>query len=244
LFESFTVIPSIDLKAGQVVRLVRGDMASATVYGDDPALTARAFEEAGAQLIHIVDLDGACRGEPCNLKAIGAIRAAVRCALEMSGGLRSMGAIEKAFAHGADRVSVGSAAFLSPELLRQACCVYPGRVFGSVDARDGRAAIKGWHETSPLTVAEALERFADAGAAAIILTDISRDGTELGADLAMFASATASSRLPVIASGGIASLDDIRALSALFDRGVAGAISGRALYEGRFSLAEAIAATR
>lgn len=240
MFETFTVIPSIDLKDGRVVRLLHGDMSRVTVYGADPSATARRFEEQGATLIHIVDLDGAIAGEPRNLDAVAGIRAAVRCALDVSGGLRTIETIRKVFAAGADRVSIGSAAFLDPDLLKRACSEFPGRIFGSIDVRDGRLAIKGWVETSALTVAEAVERFRVAGVAAAIVTDIARDGAETGIDAARMARIASEARIPVIASGGVASLDDIRAVASRFDEGVVGVVVGRALYEGTFSLRDAI----
>ena len=242
MFDSFTVIPSIDLKRGQVVRLLRGDMNRATVYGTDPGQTARRFEDEGASLIHIVDLDGAIAGTPQNIEAIGKIRAAVRCAIDVSGGLRTIEAVRAAFARGADRVSIGSAALLDPELVRRACAEFPGRVFGSIDIRDGRLAVKGWVETSQLTLAEAANRFRSAGVAAAILTDISRDGAQVGVDPARMAEIAGAVRIPVIASGGVASLDDIRALRTRFEAGVVGVVVGRALYEGNFSLSDALAA--
>ena len=244
MFESFTVIPSIDLKGGQVVRLLRGEMARATIYGSDPAATARQFEAQGARMIHVVDLDGAVAGEPRNLDGIRAIRAAVGCEIDVSGGLRTMAAIRGALAAGADRVALGSIAFLNPDLLREACREFSGRVFGSIDARDGMLAIKGWVETSALTVAAAAARFAGARVAAIIYTDIRRDGTQIGADVNNFAALARQTGVPIIASGGVASIDDLRALSAHFSDGVVGAISGRALYEGRFTLEAALAAVR
>ena len=242
MFEKFTVIPAIDLKAGKVVRLLRGDMNRATVYGGDPADTARRFEEEGAELIHIVDLDGAIAGEPRNVEAIASIRAAVKCAIDVSGGLRTIDSVRATFAHGADRVSIGSAALLQPEMLSQACAEFPRRVFGSIDIRDGKLAVKGWVETSPLTLADAAERFRSAQVAAAIVTDIARDGAQVGVDAARTAEIAVTVRLPVIASGGVASLKDIRALRALFDAGVVGVIVGRALYEGNFILADALSA--
>jgi phosphoribosylformimino-5-aminoimidazole carboxamide ribotide isomerase len=239
LFDHFTVIPSIDLKFGEVVRLVQGDMARATVYGSDPAAIAKSFAAEGAEQIHIVDLDGAIAGEPRNLDAIRVIRAAVSCPIDVSGGLRSLDAINDVIAAGADYIALGTAAFLDPDLLKNACDHFPGRVFGSLDARNGRLAIKGWVETSQLTVAEAALRFRQAGVAAIILTDIARDGTQAGANLGMFTATARLSGVPIIASGGIAALEDIRALRGLFNHGVIGAISGRALYEGRFTLTAA-----
>ncbi|HUY26827.1 MAG TPA: HisA/HisF-related TIM barrel protein [Candidatus Binataceae bacterium] len=244
MFEHFIVVPAIDLKGGEVVRLLRGDMARATVYGSDPAAVARKFEEQGAELIHIVDLDGAVAGMPRNLAAIAKIRATVRCALDVSGGLRTLEAVRAAFAAGADRVSIGSAAFLDPDLVRRACAEFAGRVFGSLDLRDGRLAIRGWVETSALTVDRAATIFKDAGVAALTVTDIARDGAETGVDAARMATLAHQAGLPVIASGGVAALSDLRALADRFTDGVAGAIVGRALYEGRFDLPAAIAVSR
>ncbi len=242
MFEKFTVIPAIDLKGGKVVRLLRGDMNRATVYGGDAGATARRFEEEGAQLIHIVDLDGAIAGAPQNVEAIAQIRASVNCAIDVSGGLRTIEAVRATFARGADRISIGSAALLNPDLLRCACDEFPGRVFGSIDIRDGRLALKGWVETSQLTVTEAGDRFRSAGVCAAIVTDISRDGAQVGVDAVRMTAIAKAIAIPVIASGGVASLDDIRALRAGFDVGVAGVVVGRALYEGNFSLTNAIAA--
>ena len=224
------------------MRLVRGEMARVTVYGNDPAATARRFEEEGAELIHVVDLDGAIAGAPRNLDSVRAIRAAVGCRLDVSGGLRTMASVREVFDTGADIVSIGSAAFLSPELIVDACGEFPGRVFGSVDVRDGRITIKGWVETAELGVAGALERLRRAGVAAVTLTDVARDGTETGANVAMFSKAAEAAAIPIIASGGVATVEDLRALKALFSKQVVGAITGRALYEGRFTLREATSA--
>jgi phosphoribosylformimino-5-aminoimidazole carboxamide ribotide isomerase len=240
LFEKFTVIPAIDLKGGQVVRLLRGDMNRSTVYGADPAETARRFEEAGAELIHIVDLDGAIAGAPRNTGAIAQIRAAVKCALDVSGGLRTIEAVRAAFASGADWVSIGSAALLNPGLVLDACGEFPGKIFGSIDIRDGRLAVKGWVETSQLTVAEVAQRFRTAGVAAAIVTDIARDGAQAGVDAARMEEIAETARIPVVASGGVASLADIRALRMRFSAGVVGVVVGRALYEGNFSLRDAL----
>ncbi len=243
-FERFTVIPAIDLKGGRVVRLRRGDMESATVYGDDPAEVARRFEAEGAEQIHIVDLDGAVSGSPRHLREFRAIRRAVRCRLDLSGGLRTIEAVREAVDAGADFVALGSAAVLAPELIALACGEFPGRVLGSLDARDGRLAIRGWVETSPILVTEAAQRFVEAGVAALILTDIARDGTESGANAPWFADAARQMGVALIASGGIAALSDIRALAKLFDEGVEAVIVGRALYEGRFTMAAAAEAVR
>jgi len=222
------------------VRLMHGDMARVTVYGGDPGVVARRFEEAGAELIHIVDLDGAIAGAPRDLEAVAQIRASVKCAIDVSGGLRTIEAVRTIFAGGADRVSIGSAALLDPALVQRACAEFPGRVFGSLDIRDGRLAVKGWVETSQLTLTEAADRFRAAGVAAAIVTDIARDGAQAGVDADRMAEIATGVRLPVIASGGVARLDDIRALRARFVAGVVGVVVGRALYEGNFTLTEAI----
>jgi len=224
------------------VRLLRGDMNRATVYGADPGETARRFDEAGAELIHIVDLDGAIAGAPRNIKAIAQIRASVKCAIDVSGGLRTIEAVRAAFAAGADRVSIGSAALLNPGLVRDACAEFPEKIFGSIDIRDGKLAVKGWVETSQLTVTEAANRFRAAGVAAAIVTDIARDGAQVGVDAARMEEIANAVRIPVIASGGVASLDDVRALRTRFEAGVVGVVVGRALYEGNFSLSDALAA--
>ncbi len=244
MFETFTVIPSIDLKGGKVVRLLRGDLTRVTTYGDDPAGVARGFEAQGARLIHIVDLDGAVAGEPRNLDSIRAIRAAVRCELDVSGGLRTIDAIRRAVEAGANWISIGSAALLNPELLADASREMKGGVFGSIDVRDGKPAIKGWVEAGDLDVETVAGRFRDAGAAALIVTDIGRDGTEMGVDAPRWAALARALSMPLIASGGVATLGDIRRLHSHFKDGLAGVIVGRALYEGRFTLAEAIAAAR
>jgi phosphoribosylformimino-5-aminoimidazole carboxamide ribotide isomerase len=244
LFERFTVIPAIDLKGGKVVRLTRGAMDSATVYGDDPAAIARAFESDGAEVIHVVDLDGAVGGEPRNLGALGEIRGAVKCAIEASGGLRSMDAVRRVIEAGADRISIGSAALIEPALLDEVCRMFPGRVLGSIDVREGRLALRGWLETSELTINDAIVRFRAAGAAAVIYTDIGRDGTQAGVEAESIIAFARGSGIPTIASGGVAALADIKALSRGFDRGVVGVIVGRALYEGNFSLGDAIRASQ
>ncbi len=227
-----------------MVRLLRGAMDRATVYGVDPAAAARRFEEEGARLIHVVDLDGAIAGEPCNRAALGAIRAAVRCELDVGGGLRTVAAVQSAIDAGAGRVSIGTAGLLVPGFLADVCARFPGRIFGSIDLREGRPAVRGWVETAPLTLNEAARRMREAGVAAVAVTDIARDGAEVGADVAWVRAAANALGLPMIASGGVASLGDITNLSRLFPGGVAGVIIGRALYEGRFTLAQAIAAAR
>jgi phosphoribosylformimino-5-aminoimidazole carboxamide ribotide isomerase len=242
MFERFTVIPAIDLKSGAVVRLRQGDMARATVYGADPAVIARTFEKQGAELIHIVDLDGAIVGTPSNVEAIRAIRRATNCQIEVSGGLRSLESVREIIGAGADFISIGSAAFLEPQLLDRVCAEMPGRVFGSVDARYGKLVLKGWVESSQFTIEEAIDRFVQAGVAALIVTDVSRDGTEGGSNINFFSEAARVSTRPLIASGGVGSLEDIRGLRRQIANGIAGVIVGRALYEQRFTLSEALSA--
>lgn len=242
MFDHFTVIPAIDLKGTRVVRLMQGDMNQATDYEADPAEIARHFEGEGAEVIHIVDLDGAVAGEPRALPTLRKIRAAVKCSLDVGGGLRTIESIRSVLTAGADSVSIGTAAIVNPELVRRACMNLPGRVIGSIDARDGKMAIKGWKETSELSIAEVAELFKTAGVAAVTVTDISRDGVQSGVDAAEMGQIAKSIGLPVIASGGVATLDDIKALADRFGDGLVGVIVGRALYEGNFTLGEAIAA--
>jgi len=244
MFERFTIIPAIDLKDGQVVRLHQGDMTRATVYGGDPAAMAQDFEQQGAELIHVVDLDGAIAGAPRNLDAICRIRRAASCRIDVSGGLRTLESVRELAAAGADFVSIGSAAFLNPDLLVRACAELPGRVFGSLDVRDRKPVIRGWVATSELTLAQAAARFEQAGVAALSVTDVARDGTQTGPNMTLLGEVASICHTSLIASGGVASLDDIRALSRRFEQGVAGVIIGRALYEHRFSVSEALFAAR
>ena len=240
MFDRFTVIPAIDLKDGRVVRLKRGAMETATVYGSDPAAVAREFERQGAELIHVVDLDGAVAGAPRNLEAIAKIRAAVKTAIDVGGGLRNLESIRAAFGSGADRVSIGTAAMRKPGLIEAAAKEFRGRIFGSVDAREGRVAIDGWVQTSSLTISDAIARFHDAGVDAVTITDITRDGVLTGVDAEAMADHARDGGVRVIASGGVATLEDIRKLSLKFREGVVGVIVGRALYERKFELAAAI----
>jgi phosphoribosylformimino-5-aminoimidazole carboxamide ribotide isomerase len=244
MFEHFTVIPAIDLKEGAVVRLYQGDMTRSTIYGGDPAVTASMLAELGAELIHIVDLDGAVAGAPRNLDAIRKIRQTTNCRIDVSGGLRTIESVRAMAAAGADFISIGSAAFLDPELLKRACEELPGRVFGSIDVRDGKLAIRGWIETTELNVAQAVERFEQAGVAALIVTDISRDGTERGLNTALLSEVASACSTKVIASGGVGDLDDLHKLKRHFSHGVVGVVIGRALYEQRFSLGQALSAAR
>lgn len=232
--------PAIDLKDGQCVRLVKGEMASATVFNDDPARQARAFEAMGFEYLHLVDLNGAFAGRPVNADAVDAILGAITVPAQLGGGIRDMATIESWLEKGIARVILGTAAVRSPELVREACRGFPGRIAVGLDARGGRVAVKGWAETSEITVADMAARFEDAGVAAIIYTDIDRDGVLEGLNLAATTALARSTSIPVIASGGLSSIEDIRRLLAPENAGLAGAISGRALYDGRLDPAAAL----
>lgn len=225
--------PAIDLKDGKCVRLVRGDMASATVFNHDPAAQARAFAAAGFDWLHIVDLNGALAGRSVNGVAVAAIRGAVDLHIQLGGGIRDRAAIEHWLSIGIDRVVLGTAALREPSLVREAAADHPGRIAVAIDARAGRVAVEGWVETADIDVVELAHRFEDCGAAAIIHTDIARDGALGGVDAAAVASLARQLRVPVIASGGVASLTDIAAIKVHERDGIAGVICGRALYEGR-----------
>jgi phosphoribosylformimino-5-aminoimidazole carboxamide ribotide isomerase len=227
------LFPAIDLKGGACVRLVRGEMASATVFNDDPAAQARAFAEMGFQWLHIVDLDGAFAGRAVNGEAVRAIRRAVDLKIQLGGGIRDRAAIDRWLDLGIDRVVLGTVALRDPELVREAAADYPGRIVVGIDARDGRVAVEGWAETSEIGGAELARRFADAGVAAIVYTDIARDGALTGVDAVAIGVFARQIGIPVIASGGVASMADIAALKARQSDGIAGVICGRALYDGR-----------
>ena len=234
--------PAIDLKRGACVRLVQGDMARATVYADDPAAQARSFVDAGCAWLHVVDLDGAVAGAPVNVAAVSAILDAVEVPLQLGGGIRDVATVKAWFAAGVARVILGTAAVREPELVRAASRAFPGRVAVAIDAREGRVAVAGWAESTEIEARELALRFEDAGAAAIIYTDIARDGTLEGVNVAATEALARAVDTPVIASGGVATLDDLRALKAIEDAGVAGVIVGRAFYEGRIEPRAALAA--
>jgi phosphoribosylformimino-5-aminoimidazole carboxamide ribotide isomerase len=238
----FSLYPAIDLKGGQVVRLKRGEMDQATIYADDPAAQARRFIEAGFSWVHMVDLDGAFAGKPANAAAVSAIIAAVPGAkLQLGGGIRSMETAEAWLAAGVSRIILGSAAVKDPDFARAACRAFPGRVALGIDARDGLVATEGWAETSDVSATDLARRFEDSGAAAVIYTDIARDGMLTGVNVAATAALARAVRLPVIASGGVAGVEDITALRAE-GAGIEGAILGRALYDGRIEPKVALAA--
>jgi phosphoribosylformimino-5-aminoimidazole carboxamide ribotide isomerase len=234
------LFPAIDLKDGRCVRLVRGEMASATVFNDDPAAQARKFSAAGCSWLHLVDLDGAFAGRAVNGAAVEAVRAAVDLEIQLGGGIRDQVAIEAWLALGIDRVVLGTAALRDPDLVRAAAARYPERIAVAIDARQGRVAVAGWAETSDIGAVELARRFADCGVAAIVYTDISRDGTLAGVEAAATAALARAAGIPVIASGGVGSLGDIAALRAYEKDGICGVICGRALYDGRVDLGAAL----
>lgn len=235
--------PAIDLKDGQCVRLLKGAMDRATVFNDDPAAQARAFVDQGAEWLHLVDLNGAFAGAPVNAQAVEAILAAVEVPCQLGGGIRDMATIESWLDKGLRRVILGTVAVEDPDLVAEAARAFPGRVAVGIDARAGRVATRGWATETEVEATELAQRFEDAGVAAIIYTDIDRDGAMGGPNVTATAALARATRLPVIASGGVSSLDD---LVALRDCGVAldGAISGRALYDGKLDLAQAMATLR
>jgi len=231
--------PAIDLKGGQCVRLLRGDIDAATVFGDDPAAQARSFAAAGCAWLHLVDLDGAFAGRPMNVTAVEAILAAVAIPVQLGGGIRDRATIEAWLDRGVARVILGTAALRDPALVREAARAHPGRVAVGIDARDGKVGVEGWAETSATTATDLARRFENAGVAAIIYTDIDRDGAMQGPNVVATAALARAVRVPVIASGGVSSLADLAALKAS-GAPLDGAITGRALYEGRIDLAEAV----
>jgi phosphoribosylformimino-5-aminoimidazole carboxamide ribotide isomerase len=234
--------PAIDLKDGQCVRLLRGEMDRATVFGDDPAAQAGAFQAAGCDWLHLVDLNGAFAGQPVNAAAVQAILARVTVPCQLGGGIRDMATIAAWLDRGIARVILGTVAVEDPALVRQAAAAFPGRVAVGIDARAGQVATRGWAETTAVTATDLARRFEDAGVAALIYTDIDRDGAMAGPNIAATAALARAVTIPVIASGGVSSLAD---LIALRDTGViAGAISGRALYDGALDLGQALAALR
>ena len=236
----FHLYPAIDLKGGQVVRLKRGDMAQATVYADDPAAQAARFATQGFGWVHVVDLDGAFAGKPANVAAVQGIIAAVPgLSVQLGGGIRDMATAEAWLAAGVTRIILGSAAVKDPDFARAACRAFPGRVALGIDARDGFVATEGWAETSTTTAIDLAKAFEGSGAAAVIYTDIARDGMLSGVNVEATAALARAVTMPVIASGGVASTDDIVALKAAGV--VAGAILGRALYDGRVDPAAALA---
>jgi phosphoribosylformimino-5-aminoimidazole carboxamide ribotide isomerase len=238
------LFPAIDLKDGACVRLQQGDMARATVFHLDPAAQAKAFQAQGFGYLHIVDLDGAFAGRPVNAAAVERIRQAVTIPIQLGGGIRDAAAIEGWLGKGINRVIIGTAAVCDPALVRDAARKFPDRIAVGLDARAGKVAVEGWAKTSELSALELAKRFQDAGVAAIIHTDIARDGLLEGLNLEASLALAQAISTPVIVSGGLASIEDIKALLAPSARPLAGAIAGRALYDGRLDAAAALALIR
>jgi phosphoribosylformimino-5-aminoimidazole carboxamide ribotide isomerase len=232
--------PAIDLKNGQCVRLRQGDMAQATVFNDDPAAQAAAFEAQGFEALHVVDLDGAFAGSPVNAKAVEGIVDRVRFPVQLGGGIREMAQVEAWLGRGIARVIIGTAALKNPGFVREAARRFPGQVAVGIDARDGRVAVEGWAETSDLLAADLGRRFEDAGVAAIVYTNIARDGMLSGLDFEGTVGLAEALSIPVIASGGLASIADVERLMSAECTKLAGAITGRALYDGRLDPAAAL----
>ncbi len=234
--------PAIDLKGGQCVRLKLGDMGQATVYNPDPAAQARAFAAAGFRWIHVVDLDGAFAGRPQNADAVASIVSSVDLPVQLGGGIRDLKTVEAWLAKGLRRVILGTAAVKNPALVREAAAKFPGQVAVGIDARDGFVAVEGWAEVSSLPARELALRFRDAGVAAVIFTDVGRDGVLAGVNVEATAELAKDLGIPVIASGGLASIDDVHRLKAREADGISGVIIGRALYDGRVDPASALKA--
>ena len=225
------IFPAIDLKGGQCVRLFKGEMNQATVFNDNPAAQALEFQNAGFKFLHVVDLDGAIQGSTANENSVREILKAVKMPVQLGGGIRSIATIEKWLDLGVNRVILGTIAAKNPELVREACKKFPGKIVIGIDAKNGFVATEGWVETSEVTSLELAKKFEDCGAVAIIYTDISRDGTLTGSDLSGTKNLAQNLKIPVIASGGIGNLDDVLKVKELEQFGVIGAIVGRAIYD-------------
>ena len=236
------IIPAIDIKDGRCVRLYQGDMDRETVYYQQPLDAARHLAAEGARMIHVVDLNGAVEGHPVHLAELAAICAASGVAVEVGGGLRTLEAVQQAMDAGVERVVIGTKAYEDQDFLQAACKQFPDRVVVGIDARDGKVAVRGWRDDTAMVAVELARRCEQDGAARIIYTDISRDGTGVGVNAEQTAQVARAVGIPVIASGGVGSLDDIRALAGFAGDGIEGVIVGRALYNGAFSLGEAMAA--
>jgi phosphoribosylformimino-5-aminoimidazole carboxamide ribotide isomerase len=242
--ETVILFPAIDLKNGQCVRLEQGDMARATVFNLDPAAQAQSFAQQGFEYLHVVDLDGAFAGKPVNAQAVEAMLKTLKIPVQLGGGIRDLATVEAWLAKGITRVIIGTAAVRDPELVKAAAKKFPGRVAVGLDARDGKVAVEGWTETSQVTVLEIAKRFEDAGVTAIIFTDIARDGLLKGLNLEATIGLADAISIPVIASGGLASIEDVRAMLTPRAKKLAGAIAGRALYDGRLDPAAALTLIR
>ncbi len=233
--------PAIDIKDGLCVRLLRGDMNAATVFNDDPADQARAFRDVGFKWLHLVDLNGAFEGRPVNADAVASILAAIDIPVQLGGGIRDIETIDRWLDAGVRRVILGTVALTEPELVFDACRRHPGRIVVGIDARDGNVAVEGWATTSKVKALDLALRFEDAGVAAIVYTDINRDGVMTGVNLEATVDLAYALTTPIIASGGVSSINDLLELKANEDAGIEGLISGRALYDGRIDPTEALA---
>ena len=238
------LFPAIDLKNGECVRLLRGDMAQATVFNPDPAAQARRFADQGFDYLHVVDLDGAFAGKPVNAAAVNRILAGLTMRIQLGGGVRDMKTVRGWLESGVTRVIIGTAAVRDPDFVREAARLYPGRIAVGIDARDGRVAVEGWAKVSDVSALDLARRFEDAGVAAIIYTDIARDGALTGLNIGATVALANAVEIPVIASGGLASIEDVRRLTAPDCARLAGAIAGRALYDGRLDPRAALALLR
>lgn len=234
------LFPAIDLKDGKCVRLVHGLMDQATVFNDNPAAQARSFEQAGFEYLHLVDLNGAFEGRPVNATAVDAILGAIKVPVQLGGGIRDLATIETWLGKGIARVIIGTAALKNPALVSEACRKFPGRIAVGLDAKEGRVAVEGWAELSDVTALDLAHRFEDEGVAAIVYTDISRDGAMQGLNVEATVALANAISIPVIASGGVSSIEDVKQLLAANCKGIEGVISGRALYDGRLDPAEAL----
>lgn len=234
------IIPAIDLKEGKCVRLEQGLMDKATVYSEDPATTAKHWEAQGAELLHVVDLDGAFAGAPRNLPAIMAIRDAIKIPIEVGGGIRDMGTIRKLISIGIDRIILGTAAIKDPSFVQAACTAFPGRIIVGIDAKEGLVAIKGWAEVTTVKAVDLALQMQDHGVIAIIYTDIKRDGMLSGPNIEATRDLAKALHIPVIASGGVHTMKDIENLLTVRHAGVTGVITGKAIYSGSLDLKEAI----
>ncbi len=234
------IYPAIDLKDGQCVRLVRGKMDKATIFSDNPTAQAKSFENQGAEYIHIVDLNGAFEGKPVNHQAVLSIINEINIPVQLGGGIRTMAMIEEWLKAGVSRVILGTIALRNPDLVREACKKFPNQIIVGIDARGGKVAVEGWAEISEIDALDMAKRFEDAGVAAIIYTNIDKDGALEGADIEGTKELAEKISIPIIASGGVSNLDDLRKLKEIEKFGVSGVISGRAIYDGRFKLKDAI----
>ena len=232
------IIPAIDLKNGECVRLQQGKKDAVTVYSRDPVLTAMKWEEYGAKVLHIVDLDGAFTGTQQNRESILKIREKLKIAIQVGGGIRDIVTVDKLLSAGIDRVILGTAAIETPEFVVEACTRFPGRIFVGIDAKDGKVAVRGWEEVSSIDAKELAKRIETVGVSGIIYTDISRDGMLTGPNIAAQEEMVATVKIPVVASGGIATIEDVRSLMAI--KNLWGAITGKAIYSGSLDLKEAL----